>query len=152
MIGGGHGPGAATAEDGSARDCVVQVQHAVALDDLVGIVEDDRAGLLPKKRTPLPRTTGPTSIAISSTSPAKNALKYPVLQLRVAVTSCDVAASVPTGTTRPNRQLGIPIHGWEFASRGVQNTQLWEPSRRHCEPVMILGAVEPGGSPGSRTL
>jgi hypothetical protein len=36
--------GAATAEGRSALDCVVQVQHAVAPDHLVGIVEEDRAG------------------------------------------------------------------------------------------------------------
>src|ERR1017187_2081746 len=44
-IGSGLGPRAATTQGRSALDCVVQVQHAVALDHPVGIVEEDGSGV-----------------------------------------------------------------------------------------------------------
>jgi hypothetical protein len=51
-IGSGLGPAPATAEGRSALDCVVQVQHAVALNHLVGIVEEDGAGVAAEEAHP----------------------------------------------------------------------------------------------------
>jgi hypothetical protein len=52
-IGSGLGPASATAEGRSALDCVVQVQHAVALNHLVGIVEEDGAGVAAEEAHPV---------------------------------------------------------------------------------------------------
>ena len=46
------GPRAATAGGRSAPDCVVQVQHAVALDHLVGIAKEDGAGVAAEEAHP----------------------------------------------------------------------------------------------------
>jgi hypothetical protein len=54
-IGSGLGPRAATTWGRSALDCVVQVQHAVALDHLVGIVEEDGAGVAAEEAHPFPQ-------------------------------------------------------------------------------------------------
>src|SRR5205814_9117334 len=51
-IGSGLGPAAATGQGRSALDCVVQVQHAVAADHLVGIVEEDGAGVAAEEAHP----------------------------------------------------------------------------------------------------
>jgi hypothetical protein len=51
-IGSGPGPRAATAEGRSALEDVVQVQHAVALDYLTGIVEEDGAGVAAEEAHP----------------------------------------------------------------------------------------------------
>jgi hypothetical protein len=55
-----RGPGAATAEGRSALDRVVQVQYAVAADRLVGIVEEDGAGVAAEEAYPFTQNTGAT--------------------------------------------------------------------------------------------
>jgi hypothetical protein len=57
----------------SAHDRVAQVQHAIALEGVVGIGEEHRAGVAAEEAHPFTQDTGTTSIATSSTSPAENA-------------------------------------------------------------------------------